>query len=78
MKKSNSCSCFIIGALLFFSMLIFAGCGHDMPGSQAAVPVLKPAAPNSDPCPAQRSSRYHNGSLVNLDGGDHDDFVLGK
>ena len=73
MKKYNNC-CIIVGTVLF-GMLVLAGCGHDPAGSRAAVPVLKPAVPVSDNDMPRRAPRYHNGSLINLDGGEHGDFV---
>ena len=74
MKRYNR-TCIVVGILLLLGVLVLAGCGHDTAGSQAAVPVLKPTAPVSDNNMQRRAPRYHNGSLVNLDGGEHGDFV---
>jgi len=74
MKKYYN-SCIIVGMLLLLGPFIWGGCGHDTPGSQASVPVLKPTAPVLEPSQQQRPPRYHNGSLINLDGGEHGDFV---
>ncbi len=73
MKKYNSCC--VIGGILLFVLLALAGCGHDTAGSQAAVPVLRPTAPVPADDMPKPAPRYRNGSLVNLDSGDHGDFV---
>ncbi len=74
MKRYHN-GCIIIGILLLLGALILGGCGHDTPGSRAAVPVLKPAAPVAESIVQQRAPHYRNGSLINLDGGEHGDFV---
>jgi len=74
MKRNNN-SCVIVGIFLLLGTVLLCGCGHDTPGSQAAVPVLKPTAPVPEQNVQQRAPRYNNGSLVNLEGGDHGDFV---